>query len=98
MRAHIQEHTYESTGEENRFQSREVHFVQACAGETHMGMLQEPFCVNIYKKNAGPQAHKSHFVWKFTGKMPDRYSGDIVLCELAQAKRTWTVQEGNFVQ
>ena len=47
------------------------HFVQAGAGETHMGMSQEPVCVEFKRKNAGPQAHKSHFVRKFTGKMPD---------------------------
>ena len=40
--------------------------------------------------------HKSHFVWKFTGKMPDSDSGDIVLCEPAQSKRTWTFEKSHL--
>ena len=32
-----------------------------------MERSQKPCCVNIYKKNAGPQARKRHFAWKFTG-------------------------------
>ena len=34
--------------------------------------------------------HKSHFVWKFTGKVPDANLGATVLCEPAQSKCTWT--------
>ena len=30
--------------------------------ETHMDTLQEPFCVEIYRKNAGPQSRGKHFV------------------------------------
>ena len=29
-----------------------------------------PFCVEIYRKKRTWTCHKSHFVWKFTGKMP----------------------------
>ena len=67
-------------------------FMRACAVKMHMDISQEPFCVEIYRKNAGPQSgdivlcepaqskctwtfHKSHFVWKFTGKMPDPNPG-----------------------
>ena len=35
-----------------------------------MDMSQERFCVEHYKKNTGPQAHKSHL-------MPDPHSGDL---------------------
>ena len=38
--------------------------------------------------------HKSHSVWKFTGKMAADTSGDIVLCEPAQLKYTWTCHGG----
>ena len=93
MRAQIKKHTYERTEEDNRFQDREAHFVGAGAGETHMGMSEAPFCVEIYWKNAGPKAHKKHFVLKFIGKMPDPNSRDHALCEPAQAKRIWTSQK-----
>ena len=60
------------------------HFVRACPVETHMDISQEPFCMEIYRKNVGRRFsgrhfvrawafHKSHFLWKFTGKMPDAY-------------------------
>ena len=32
---------------------RGKHFVRACEVEMHMDMSQEPFCVEIYSKNAG---------------------------------------------
>ena len=41
--------------EENGAQDREAHFAGACAVEMHMDMSQEPFCVEIDRKNAGPQ-------------------------------------------
>ena len=41
--------------EENGAQDREAHFAGACAVEMHMDMSQEPFCVEIEWKNAGPQ-------------------------------------------
>ena len=31
-------------------------------------MLQEPFCMEIYRKSAGPGFRGRHFVWKFIGK------------------------------
>ena len=40
--------------------------------------------------------HKSHFVWKFRGKMAADTSGDIVLCESAQSKCTWTFHKIHF--
>ena len=39
---------------------------------------------------------KSHFVWKFTGKMPDPIFGGTTLREPAQSKRTWTFANGHF--
>ena len=42
----------------------------------HMDMLQEPFCVEIYRKNA---VHKSRVVWKLIGKLPASPSGNHVL-------------------
>ena len=105
-----------------RSKNWEAHVVRAFPGESHMGMSKEPFCIDIYRKNAGPNSgahvlywnlqekthmgisepfcvgfykknagplfrgwqcvwmffvkkrtwrcHKSHFVWKFTGKIP----------------------------
>ena len=67
-------------------------FMRACAVKMHMDISQEPFCVEICRKNAGPQSgdivlcepaqskctwtfHRSHFVWKFAGKMPDPNPG-----------------------
>ena len=34
---------------------------QACAVETHMDMSREPFCAEIYKKNAGHEFRARHF-------------------------------------
>ena len=45
-----------------------------------MDMSQEPFCMEISKRNARPQAHKSQFVWKLTGKVPDPDPGAHILC------------------
>ena len=36
-------------------QNRGPHFVWACAVDMHLDMSQEPFCVKIYRKNAGAQ-------------------------------------------
>ena len=41
--------------------------------------------------------YKSHFVWKFTGKMTDGNSAASILCEPAQSKRTWTLYKSQFV-
>ena len=48
--------------EENRSQDREAHFVRACAVEMHMDRSQEPFCMEIYRKNARPQSRDTRFV------------------------------------
>ena len=40
---------------------------------------------------------QEQFVSKFTGKMAADTSGDIVLCELAQSKCTWTFHKSHFV-
>ena len=34
-----------------------------------MDMSEEPFCVEIYRKNAAHPFQDRDFVWKFTGKM-----------------------------
>ena len=36
-------------------QPRDTRFVRACTVETHMDISQEPFRMEIYKKNAGPR-------------------------------------------
>ena len=61
-----------------------------------MDMSQEPFYVEIYRTNAGPQARKRQFVWKFTGKMPDPDPAEHVLRAPAQSKRTWTFHKSHF--
>ena len=60
-------------------QSRDTRFVRACAVETHMDTSHEPFCVEIYKK------------------MPDADSAASILCEPAQSKCTWTCHKSHFV-
>ena len=40
---------------------------------------------------------KSHFVWKFTGKMPDPNPGDIVSCEPAQSKTICTFEKSRVL-
>ena len=52
----------EGVEEENRSRDQEAHFVRARAVETHMEMSQEPFCMEIYRKNAGPQSRGQRFV------------------------------------
>ena len=32
---------------------------------------RHPFCASLRSRNAHGPFHKNHFVWKFTGKMPD---------------------------
>ena len=39
--------------EENQSEDRTAHLVRVCAVETHMDISKEPFCVEIYRKNAG---------------------------------------------
>ena len=46
---------------EEEKQSQE-HFVRACAIETHMDISHEPFCMEIYRKNAGRRSRGQHFV------------------------------------
>ena len=70
--------TYSKTGKHTLCEPAQAKRTWACHKNHFM---------NIYKKNAGPQAHKSHFVRKSTGKMPDQYSGDSVLCEPARSER-----------
>ena len=59
-------------------------------------MSQEPFCVETYKKNAGPQAHKSHFVWTLTGKVPDPDPRAHVLYWNLQEKTHMDISEDAF--
>ena len=70
-----------------RSQEREPHLVRAGEGKIHMDMSEEPVCVEIYRKNAGPGFRGPHLVWKFTGKMPDTDSGDGILCGNLQEKK-----------
>ena len=42
--------------------------------------------------------HKNHFVWKFTGQVPDANPATPVLCgEPARSKCTWTFHKSHFV-
>ena len=41
--------------------------------------------------------YKSHFVWKFAGKMPDANPATHVLCKPAQSKRTWIFHKSHSV-
>ena len=41
--------------------------------------------------------HKSHFVWKFTGKVPDANPATLVLYEPAQSKCTRPFHKSHFV-
>ena len=58
---------------DNRSQDQEAHFTRACAVEMHMDRVQEPFCVEIYKKtaHANPATHvlrelaQSKCTWTF---------------------------------
>ena len=55
--------------EEDRSQDREAHFVRACAVEMYTDISQEPFCVEICRKNAVRQAHDTRFVRACAGEM-----------------------------
>ena len=46
----------------NQSQDRKAHFVRACAVETHMDVSQEQFCVEIWRKHAGPQSRNTRHV------------------------------------
>ena len=41
--------------------------------------------------------HKSYFVWKFTGKMPEPNPERAILCGNLQEKRTWRCDKSHFV-
>ena len=41
---------------------------------------------------------KNHFVWKFTGKMPDANPTEPVSCGPAQSKRTWTFDKSHCME
>ena len=56
------------------------------------------FCASLRSRNAHGKFHKSHFVWRFTGQMPDPKPATHVLCKPAQAKRTCTFHENHFVE
>ena len=66
MRAHRS--THRST--HMRSQEREPHLVRSGGSEIHMDMSEEPLCMENYRKKCTWTCQKSHFVWKFTGKLP----------------------------
>ena len=45
-----------------RSQEREPHCARAFPVESYMDMSEEPFCMEIYRKNAGPQSRDTRFV------------------------------------
>ena len=46
---------------------------------------------------SGGTCYKSHFVWKFKGKVPDPDSRDSILCGNLQEKWTWRRHKSHFV-
>ena len=64
-----------------RSQEREPHLVRAGVGEIHMDMSAEPFCAEIYRKNAARYFPGPHFVCKFTGKNAHGHCTRAILCE-----------------
>ena len=48
--------------EEDRSQDREAHFVRAYAGDMRMDISQEPFCMEIYRKNGRGHFRGHRFV------------------------------------
>ena len=45
-----------------RSQEREPHCARAFPVESYMDISEEPFCMEIYRKNAGPQSRDTRFV------------------------------------
>ena len=78
MRAHRSTHM--------RSQEWEPHFVRVGAGEIHMDMSEERFCIEIYRKSAGPQFRGARFVWKFIGKKAHGHFRRAILCGNLQEK------------
>ena len=100
---------------ETRSQDREAHFARACAIEMRMSISQEPFCGNLHMPDPNPgdivlfepaqskcawTFHKSHFVWKFRGKMPDAYENTSIkhraLTVTVRSPSVWPHCLGNF--
>ena len=93
MKAHLGEHTYESTRGEHTEESTHMRLRSPNAqGQGTRAILcgnlkekcrtpsaQEPFYVDIYRKSAGPRSRGARLVWQFIGK-----------------KRTWTLQKSHF--
>ena len=52
------------------------------------------FCASLRSRNA----HKSHFMQIFTGKMPHPKTATHALCQPEQSKCTWTCCKGRFRQ
>ena len=79
-----------------RSQEREPHLVRAGGSEIHMDMSEEPFCMEIYRKKRTWTCHKSHFVWKFTGKMPYPLFQTRILCGNLQEKTHMDIAQEPF--
>ena len=69
-----------------RSQERDPHFVQASAGETHMDMSEEQFCVEIYRKNGAHPFRGARLAWKFTGKTHMDMSEEPICVEIYRKK------------
>ena len=95
MRAQ-EERTYESTHMRARISAQRRARICPCAVETHTERAEEPLCVEICRKSAGPGFRGPRFVWKFTRKMPDPNPQHGILCKPAQSKRTWTFHKRPF--
>ena len=102
-----EEHTYEvprlGSTRAGRLPSRDPHGQVTRA--ILYGNLQEKcwtqipgdaFWLEIYREKCTWTSMKSHFVWKFTGKMPDPIFADGILCGNLQGKTHMDMSEEPF--
>ena len=100
-RAHIREHKRSTQMRAQRRAHIGEHAYESKHRSTHMkAHIQEHKGEHTYEP-AQPKGtwtcHKSHFVWKFTRKMPDTLSGEHLCMEIYEKKRTWTCHKSDFV-
>ena len=82
--------------------------MRTCAVQRHIHISQGPFCMEIYKENAGRLSRGQHFVRACAVEMHRHFTRAIlcgnlqgkcrasVLCEPAQWKCTWTFDKRRY--
>ena len=93
-RTNIWEHTYESTHTHMTAHIWEHTYMKAQILSTHMRAQRKAHISEHSGEHTSEPAqprsrgtsHKSHFVWKFTGKMPDPKPKRVILCGNVQEK------------